>query len=100
MKMSKKWPNATFSTVFTCLASRICSRAAKPAKYENLRAFIRSDAHVVRAGLNIRGCSPLSTPWLIIFIFLINLLYGYLITSTPMYFLSASGTVTEPSAFW
>ncbi len=32
------------------------------AKYENLWVFIRSDAHVVRAGLNIRGCGPLSTP--------------------------------------
>ena len=38
------------------------SRAAKPAKNENLWVFIRSDAHVVRAGLNIRGCGPLSTP--------------------------------------
>ena len=28
---------------------------------ENLWVFIRSDAHVVRAGLNIRGCGPLST---------------------------------------
>ena len=52
-------------------------RAAKSAKYENLWVFIRSDAHppgglllpqrgnspcVVRAGLNIRGCGPLSTP--------------------------------------
>ena len=35
--------------------------AAKSAKYENLWVFIRSDAHVVRAGLNIRGCGPLST---------------------------------------
>ena len=42
--------------------TRIRSRAAKPAKYENLWVFIRSDAHVVRAGLNIRGCGPLSTP--------------------------------------
>ena len=31
------------------------SRAAKRAKYENLWVFIRFDAHVVRAGLNIRG---------------------------------------------
>ena len=46
-------------------------------KYKNLWVFIRSDAHppgglllplrgnspcVVRAGLNIRGCGPLSTP--------------------------------------
>ena len=44
--------------VFTGFASRISSRAAKVAKYENLWVFIRSDAHVVRAGLNIRGCGP------------------------------------------
>ena len=60
-RVSKKWPNATFLS-FTGFASRIRSRAAKPAKCENLRVFIRSDAHVVRAGLNIRGCGPLSTP--------------------------------------
>ena len=34
----------------------------KTERYENLKVFIRSDAHVVRAGLNIRGCGPLSTP--------------------------------------
>ena len=38
------------------------ARSAPNAKYENLWVFIRSDAHVVRAGLNIRGCGPLSTP--------------------------------------
>ncbi len=59
--MSKKWLSATFLS-FTGFASRIRSRAAKSAKYENLWVFIRSDAHVVRAGLNIRGCGPLSTP--------------------------------------
>ena len=52
------------------------ARSAPNAKYENLWVFIRSDAHppgglllplrgnspcVVRAGLNIRGCGPLST---------------------------------------
>ena len=47
---------------FTGFASRIRSRAAKPAKNENLRVFLRSDALVVRAGWNIRGCGPLSTP--------------------------------------
>ena len=62
--MSKKWLNATFLS-FTGFASRIRSRAAKSAKYENLWVFIRSDAHVVRAGLNIRGCGPLSTPGVI-----------------------------------
>ena len=36
------------------------ARSAPNAKYENLWVFIRSDAHVVRAGLNIRGCGPLS----------------------------------------
>ena len=60
-RMSKKWLNATFLS-FTGFASRVRSRAAKPAKYENLWVFIRSDAHVVRAGLNIRGYRPLSTP--------------------------------------
>ena len=29
---------------------------------ENLWAFIRSDAHAVRAGINIRGSRPLTTP--------------------------------------
>jgi len=38
------------------------ARPAPNAGYENLWVFIRSDAHVVRAGLNIRGCGPLSTP--------------------------------------
>ena len=53
------------------------ARPAPNAEYENLWVFIRSDAHppgglllplrgnspcVVRAGLNIRGCGPLSTP--------------------------------------
>ena len=60
-RVSKKWLNTTFLS-FTGFASRIRSRAAKPAKYENLWVFIRSDAHVVRAGWNIRGCGPLSTP--------------------------------------
>ena len=63
--------------VFTGFACRIRSRAAKPATYETLRVFLRSDAHppgdlllplrgnspcVDRAGWNIRGCGPLSTP--------------------------------------
>ena len=59
--VSKKWLNATFLS-FTGFASRIRSRAAKPAKYENLRVFIRSYAHAVRAGFNIRGCGPLTAP--------------------------------------
>ena len=59
-RFSKKWLKP-FLRVFSDFASRVRSRAAKPAKYENLWVFIRSDAHVVRAGLNIRGCGPLST---------------------------------------
>ena len=51
-----------FFEFFSCFASRIRSRAAKPAKYENLRVFIRFDAHVVKAGINLRGCGPLTTP--------------------------------------
>lgn len=34
----------------------------KQLKYENLWAFIRSDAHAVRAGINIRGSRPLTAP--------------------------------------
>ena len=45
-RVSKKWLNATFLSV-TGFASRIRSRAAKSAKYENLWVFIRSAAHVV-----------------------------------------------------
>ena len=61
LRVSKKWLSATFSSFHRfCLCIR--SRAAKPAKYETLWVFIRSDAHVVRAGWDIRGCGPLSTP--------------------------------------
>ena len=59
--MSKKWLNATFLS-FTGFASRIRSRAAKVAKYENLWGFIRSDAHVVRAGIKLKGQPPLNNP--------------------------------------
>ncbi len=45
MRASKKCLNATFLT--DC---------------ENLWAFIRSDAHAVRAGINIRGSRPLTAP--------------------------------------
>ena len=58
---SRKSGGTPLFRAFTGFASRIRSRAAKPAKYENLWVFIRSDAHVVRAGWNIRGCGPLST---------------------------------------
>ena len=44
-----------FFEFLSCFASRIRSRAAKPAKYENLWVFIRFDAHVVKAGINLRG---------------------------------------------
>ena len=59
---SRKSGGTPLFRAFTGFASRIRSRAAKPAKYENLWVFIRSDAPVVRAGWNIRGCGPLSTP--------------------------------------
>ena len=45
MRASKKWLNATFLT--DC---------------ENLWVFIRSDAHAVIAGINIRGSRPLTAP--------------------------------------
>ena len=60
-RVSKKWLNATFSSFFHPVLAPM-ARSAPNAKCENLLVFIRSDAHVVRAGLNIRGCGPLSTP--------------------------------------
>ena len=60
-RVSKKWLNATFSSFFHPVLAPM-ARSAPNAKNENLWVFIRSDAHVVRAGLNIRGCGPLSTP--------------------------------------
>ena len=60
LRLSKKWLNATFSRFFHPVLAPM-ARSAPNAKYENLWVFIRSDAHVVRAGLNIRGCGPLST---------------------------------------
>ena len=57
LRVSKKWLNATFLS-FSGFASRIRSRAAKPAKYENLKVFIRSDVHAVRAGISLRGSAP------------------------------------------
>ena len=38
------------------------ARPAAGAGYEKPSVFIRSDVHAVRAGMNIRGCAPLSTP--------------------------------------
>ena len=46
-RVSKKWLPATFSI--------LC---------ENLKVFIRSDVHAVRAGISLKGCRPLTTPGL------------------------------------
>ncbi|MDD6721606.1 MAG: hypothetical protein PUE24_04905, partial [Clostridiales bacterium] len=43
-------------------ASRISSRAAKPARYENLKVFIRSDVHAVKAGIKLKRQLPLNNP--------------------------------------
>ena len=74
---SRKSGGTPLFRAFTGFASRIRSRAAKPATYEPLRGFLRFDAHptgdlllplrgnsscVVRAEWNIRGRGPLSTP--------------------------------------
>ena len=53
-----------FFKFFSCFTSRIRSRAAKPAKHENLWIFIRFDTHVVKAGINLRDCGSLTTPGL------------------------------------
>ena len=63
--MSKKWLFATFSRI-TGFASRTCSRAANPEKYENLWVFIRFDAPVVKAGIKLKGLPPLNNPALLI----------------------------------
>ena len=34
----------------------------KQLKYENLKVFIRSDVHAVRAGIKLKGSRPLTTP--------------------------------------
>ena len=34
----------------------------KQLKYENLWAFIRSDVHAVRAGIKLKGQTPLNNP--------------------------------------
>ena len=60
-RVSKKWLNATFSSFFHPVLAPM-ARSAPNAKNENLWVFIRSDAHVVRAGLNIRGLRPLINP--------------------------------------
>ena len=51
-----------FFEFFSCFASRIRSRAAKPARYENLEVFIRSDVHAVIAGIKLKGQAPLNNP--------------------------------------
>ena len=61
MRVSKKWLQATFLN-FTGFASRISSRAAKVARYENLWVLIRSDAHAARAGIKLKGRPPLNNP--------------------------------------
>ena len=57
LRVSKKSFRGLFEFYGFCLW-HCCYRAAKPAGYENLTVFIRSDAHVVRAGLKVKGCGP------------------------------------------
>ena len=60
-RVSKKWLNATFSSFHGfCLSHSL--PAAKPAKYENPKVFIRSDVHAVRAGIKLKGQPPLNNP--------------------------------------
>ena len=47
---------------FSDFSSRVRSRAAKPAGYENPKVFIRSDVHAVRAGIKLKGQPPLNNP--------------------------------------
>ena len=61
MRVSKKWLNATFSSFHGfCLSHSL--PAAKPAKYENLKVFIRSDVHAVKAGIKFKRQLPINNP--------------------------------------
>ena len=60
-RVSKKWLNATFLSFFGFRLSHSLP-GGKTRKVRKPKGFIRSDVHTVRAGLNIRGCGPLSTP--------------------------------------
>ncbi len=57
----RKSENFAFATFFHPLLAP-AARPAAGAGYEKPSVFIRSDVHAVRAGMNIRGCAPLSTP--------------------------------------
>ena len=56
--MSKKWLNATFSSFYLFRISHLLP-GGETRKARKPPGFIRSDAHVVRAGLNIRGFGPM-----------------------------------------
>ena len=60
-RVSKKWLKTTFSSFCGfCLSHSFPS--GKTRKVRKPPVFIRFDAHVVKAGINLRGCGPLTTP--------------------------------------
>jgi len=55
--VSKKWRQPLFR-VFHGFCFSLRSRAAKAARYESLRAFIRFGVPAAEAGWNVKGCGP------------------------------------------
>ena len=54
--MSKKWRRPLFR-VFHGFCFSLRSRAAKAARYESLKAFIRFSVPAAEAGWNVKGCA-------------------------------------------
>ncbi len=57
LRVSKKWLNATFLSFFGFRLSHSLP-GGKTRKVRNLKVFIRSDVHAVRAGISLRGSAP------------------------------------------
>ena len=98
MKLSKKWLNATFSSFLPVSHLAFASGRRNPQSTKT-SGFSSALTHMSSVRIEHKGLRPLINPMVSHF-YVFYQSADYLITSTPMYFLSASGTVTEPSAFW
>jgi len=56
--VSEKAAKDHFFEFFTDYCFSLRSRAAKAARYESLRAFIRFGVLAAEAGWNVKGCGP------------------------------------------
>ena len=59
--VSKKWHKATFPS-FSNDGLSLTLPGGHIRKVRNPADFIRFDVHAAEAGLNLRGCGPLTTP--------------------------------------